>query len=161
MKLRRRTFLLKIMAIALGIRVPDVSANKTETSLPTTANSTEISFTFEVPEAHKDIVLKELEPGKSKITAAKGKAVLVWVIAGVILLPYLVQSILKLQSQILHGGVIVDTRNGKVDVKVSKLLPPGMILVIKDDGEVEFERNEIESPNALFEIILKALPGGK
>ena len=113
-----------------------------------------ILFRWEVPEIHKKAVEESLTY-QGTLEVDDSKAIAVWVFAGLVLLPYLAQSILKLVHQMEKGGVVVDARSRPVQVTTDKSLPKGWIMVIQPDSKVVFERDEIESPADLVNIILK------
>lgn len=117
-----------------------------------------VSFRWMVPEAHRKTVENGLTyDGAVERAAVKG--VVVWVFVGLVLLPYLVQAVIKLQRQLQFGGVVIDTRKDPLAIRVDKRLPRGLIVVIQPDGKVLFERDEVEDPEKLVRAVVKGLGG--
>ncbi len=141
----RREFLSTLGVWGMGLAMPfrDVWA----------ASDEAIPFRWEVPEAHKKLVEASLVY-EGEVEADKSKGV-VWIFVGLVLLPYLAQSVLKLIHQMKKGGIIIDARNSPVEIITDKSLPNGWIIVIQSDGKTVFERGEIENPGALVKLLLK------
>ena len=117
-----------------------------------------ISFRWRVPEAHKKTIESDLTYDGT-VERADVKGIVVWVFVGLVLVPYLVQAVIKLQRQIQYGGIVIDTRKAPLDIRVDKRLPRGLIVVIHPDGKVQFERDEVDSPDAIIASIMKGLGG--
>jgi hypothetical protein len=117
-----------------------------------------VSFRWMVPEAHKKTVESELAY-EGEIQKAEGKGAVVWVFVGLALVPSLVQAVIKLQRQIQYGGIVIDARKAPLDIRVNKRLPSGLIVVLQPDGKVQFERDEVEGPDKIIELIMRGRGG--
>jgi hypothetical protein len=122
-------------------------------------SGTQIAFRWEVPEAHKKTVEDALTYDGTLEEPKEVKGVLV-VFVGLVLIPYLVQAVIKLQRQIQYGGIVIDTRKKPLDIHVDKRLPSGLIVVVQPDGKVQFERDEVEGPDKIIASIMQGI-GGK
>ena len=122
-------------------------------------NNKQIQFRWEVPKAHKQTVEEALTYEGTIEEPIEVKGALV-VFVGLVLLPYLAQAVIKLQRQIQYGGILIDTREKTLDIRIDKRLPRGLIIVVQPDGKVQFERDEVEGPEKLIVPITQGL-GGK
>jgi hypothetical protein len=149
----RRQFL---KSIALGLATiglwPTLSRSQTDSQ-----KDRPQEFRWQVPSAHFETVRQELHfEGKiEKNQDAKGLP-LVYIFVGTVLLPYLAKAILALRRDIVHGGVVIDTRGKKIEIDTDKGLPGGVIVVVTPNGTQLFQRDEIGNPSALVDVLLKA-----
>lgn len=156
--MNRRSFLIQVISgmISVGLWRHQAVAES-----PSVSNSTQkYPFEWRVSIAHFNSVKRSLkfegEVKKEKNT--KGLPV-VYVIVGVVLLVYLAKSILALRRDIVHGGIVIDTRHGKLVVETNKALSGGVIMVVSDNGTTLYERDEIADPNELVAALTKGLKG--
>jgi hypothetical protein len=143
----RRNVLLASAGAVLGLPLSRISL----------ADSGQRRFTLRVPEAYKATVERALdyEGDVSQETDAKGLP-LVWVFAGLVLLPKLAQALMELRRDIVHGGVVIDLRGEVVSIETDKQLPSRVVLVIDPDGKTHlYERGQLGSEADM----VKALSG--
>jgi hypothetical protein len=123
----------------------------------TTYADTPVQFQWRVPIAHYETVKNELdfdgtiEPEKD----AKGVP-LVFIFVGAVLIPYLAKTVIALCHEIKYGGVVIDTRGEKIIIDTDKSIPGGMVVVVSTEGTEIYDKDEIEKPSALAEVLFKA-----
>ena len=113
-------------------------------------------FRWRVPKVHFETVKNELH-FEGKITRekdAKGLP-LVFIFVGVVLLPYLAKAVLTLRREIVHGGIVIDTRGEKIDIDTDKSLPGGVIVVVTPKGTQFYDRTDIGNPAELVSALMK------
>lgn len=152
----RRHFLrsIALSAVALDLRPRLLMAQTTSDQ------NRPRKFEWRVPVVHFETVKKELqfEGVVTQEKDAKGVP-LVFIFVGAVLLPYLAKAILALRREIVHGGVVIDTRGDKIDIDTDKRLPGGVIVMVTPEGSKFYERDEIGNPTELVSALMKGLPG--
>ena len=105
---------------------------------------------------HFETVKNELhfEGGITREKDAKGVP-LVFIFVGVVLLPYLAKAVLTLRREIVHGGIVIDTRGEKIDIDTDKSLPGGVIVVVTPKGTQLYDRSDIGNPAELVSALMK------
>lgn len=123
-----------------------------------TENDRPREFRWRVPTVHFDTVKNELR-FEGEITQEKdAKGVpLVFIFVGAVLLPYLAKAVLALRREIVHGGIVIDTRGEKIDIYTDKSLPGGVIVLVTPKGTQLYERDEIGNPAELVSALMKGL----
>ena len=115
-------------------------------------------FQWRVPEAHYETVKKELRfEGEIREGERDAKGIpLVFFFVGAVLLPYLAKAVLALRRDIVYGGVIIDTRGETIEIDTDKSLPNRVIVIVTPKGTDLYERDEIDNPAELVDVLLKA-----
>ena len=115
-------------------------------------------FLWRVPKVHFETVNTELRfDGKiSQEKDTKGVP-LVFIFIGTVLLPYLAKAVIALRREIVHGGIIIDTRGEKIQIDTDKSLPGGVIIMVTPEGSQLYERDEIGDPTELVSVLMKGL----
>ena len=115
-------------------------------------------FEWRVPKVHFETVKKELSfEGEIKPEKdAKGVS-LVMIFVGAVLLTYLAKAVLALRREIIHGGIVIDTRGEKIYIDTDKSLPGGIIVMVTPEGTQLYERDEIGDPAELVSALMKGL----
>lgn len=115
-------------------------------------------FEWRVPKANFETVKKELKfDGEIKKGQKDEKGLpLVFIFVGLVLIPYLAKAILALRRDIVYGGVVIDTRHDSIHIDTDKSLSSGVIVVVTPEGTKMYERDEIENPTELVNVLLKA-----
>lgn len=113
-------------------------------------------FRWRVPIAHFETVKKELrfEGEIAEEKDAKGLP-LIFIFVGAVLIPYLAKAILAIRREIVYGGVLIDTRGDKIEIDTDKSLSSGVIVIVTPDGAQLYERDEIENPTEMVEVLTK------
>jgi hypothetical protein len=149
----RRYFLksLAIGGIAVGLWPKFLMAENDS------GNDQPQGFEWRVPSAHFDTVREGLRFDGEVVKEKDAKGLpLIYIFVGIALLPNLAKAILALRREIVHGGVVIDTRGKKIKIDTDKSLPGGvMVLVTPKDTQI-YERDEIGNPSALVDVLLKA-----
>ena len=115
-------------------------------------------FRWRVPQAHADTVSKELRFDGQVATEKDAKGVpLVFIFAGAVLLPYLAKAVLALRREIVHGGVIIDTRGEEIRIDTDKSLSGGVIIIVSTNGTELYERDENGDPSELVTALMQGL----
>jgi hypothetical protein len=111
---------------------------------------------WRVPIAHVDTVKRNLR-FNGTVTEEKDLkgAALIFVFIGAVLLPYLADAVLALRREMVHGGLIIDTRGADVVIDNDQRLDAGVIVVITPSGTDLYERDDIENPSELVAALLK------
>jgi hypothetical protein len=113
---------------------------------------------WRVPIAHVDTVKNNLRFEGTVTDEKDEKGVpLVFVFIGTVLLPYLADAVLALRREIVHGGLIIDTRGAEIVIDNDKRLDAGVIVVVTQNGTYFYERDEIEDPSELIAALLKGM----
>jgi hypothetical protein len=123
-----------------------------------TGNDRPREFRWRVNKVHLETVKSALR-FEGEITQeedAKGIP-LVFIFVGAVLLPYLAKAILALRRDIVHGGIVIDTRGEKIDISTDKSLPGGVIVMITPQDTRLYERDEIGNPAELVSALTKGL----
>ncbi len=113
---------------------------------------------WRVPKVYYETVKREFRfEGEIKAGDKDEKGLpLVFIFVGVALLPYLAKAVLALRREIVYGGVVIDTRGETIDIVTDKSLSSGVIIVVSPEGTNLYERDEIENPTELVDVLLKA-----
>ena len=150
----RRQFLKSLILSTVGLGLM-AKLNRAETA---TNKDRPYDFHWRVPKVHFETVKKELtfEGEITEEKDAKGLP-LVFIFVGAVLLPYLANAILALRREIVHGGVVIDTRGNKIVIDTDKSLPGGVILVVTSEGTEFYEREQISDPTELVSALMKGV----
>jgi hypothetical protein len=116
----------------------------------------QMAFTWRVPVAHLEQVKQELQyEGQVEREQDQKGLTAVFIISGLVLLPYLAKAVLALRRSMTYGGIVIDMRGPKVAVDTDKSLPASMILVIDADGKhTLYESSEISDPSQLVGVLM-------
>jgi hypothetical protein len=115
-----------------------------------------IRFVWRVPIAHRDAVQRNLLFEGSITSAEDEKGIpLVFIFAGVVLLPDLVHAVLELRREIVYGGLVIDTRGPEIEIKNDKRLPSGVIVIVTSSGTEIYERDQFADPSELIATLSK------
>lgn len=114
-------------------------------------------FRWRVPSVHFETVKKELTFEGTVEKEQDSKGVFVFIFIGAVLIPYLARAVLALHREIVHGGIIIDTRGEKIDIDTDKSLPGGVIVLRTPEGTQLIERNDISDPAELVGALMKGL----
>ncbi len=149
-QLERREILRGLILSIGGLSGGMLAMRETQAS-----EDTPVKFEWLVPDVHVKTVDQSLtyEGSVEKVQGEKGP--LLWIFAGLVLLPYLAEAVLALRRQMVYGGVIIDTRGGTLRIETDKGLPAKTILVLTDEGEKLYTVDEIESTPDLLAILSK------
>jgi len=112
-------------------------------------------FRWRVPKIHFETVKKELTFEGEIEKEQNTKGVWVFIFIGAVLIPYLAKAVLALRREIVHGGIVIDTRGEKIDIDTDKNLPGGVIVLITSEGTQIYERNDISDPAELVSALIK------
>jgi hypothetical protein len=146
-----RRFLLRVVVV--GAAAGFASSTRV---LAANADETPQSLRWRVPVAHVETVKNNLRFDGSVTNEKDAKGIpLMFVFVGTVLLPYLADAVLALRREIVHGGVVIDTRGPEIVIENDKRLDSGVIVVITPDGTVLYERSDIEAPTELVAALLK------
>lgn len=145
---RRRT--LKCLALgAIGWRVRIGRTAETESAL-----ETPVAFEWRVPVVHLRTVEDSLVFEGEVRRQEDAKGVPLWfVFAGIALLPYLARSVLSLRRDIVHGGVVIDTRGDTVQIDTDKSLAGGTIVVVNSQGAEVYFTDDINDAAELLAVL--------
>jgi hypothetical protein len=117
-----------------------------------------VTFEWQAPVAQAGIVRQNLTYTGSETAQTDGRGVpLLAIFVGAVLLPYLAKAVIEVQRQFAHGGTVVDMRGPTVKITPDKALDGGVIVVVRQDGTTNIERNESDGLAALVAAIAKAL----
>jgi hypothetical protein len=82
---------------------------------------------------------------------------LVFVFAGLALLPNLADAVLALRRELVHGGVVVDTRSAEIKITNDPRLDGGVMVVVSNEGTQVYDRDELWDPTELLKAMAPAL----
>ena len=142
-----KVLMLGIIGWGLGARSAAESPTEKETP---------IEFSWRVPEAHLEAVRNNLSFAGEVSEEKGGKAFgLVFVFIGSVFLTHLAKAVLALRQDMVHGGIVIDTRGAKIDIYTDKSLPGGMIMLVTSEGTRLYEREEIGDSEELLSALRK------
>ena len=151
--INRRALLKKLVFGLIGLNFLSRRTSAQEVS----GDERELNFQWRVPQAHLETVKNELR-FNGEIKEEQGtKGGWIFVFIGVVLIPYLAKAVLALRREIIHGGIVIDTRGDKINIDTDKSLPGGVIVMVSKESTEIFERNEISDPTELVSALMKGL----
>ena len=153
---RRRDFLkhAALWTLSAGVAL-GVAGRATRTD---GADERPVQFVWHVPDALKESVATNLEFDG---TVEQGRALgvpLIFVFAGVALLPYLAKAVLAVRRELVKCGLVIDARQADKPIEITQecSIDGGMLVVLAPEGPRFYERGKIEGPAEL----IKALRSG-
>jgi len=146
-----RRYFLKLIAFSTGPFVFSLGKAMAQSS----EDELKWEFRWRVPQAHFNTVRRELQ-FDGKIVEEETKGIFVSIFVGTVLLTYLAKAILALRREIVHGGVVIDTRGDKIIIQTDKSLPGGVIVIVTPEGTQYHERDELGN---LAELVSKLKRG--
>lgn len=118
-------------------------------------NEKKQAFRWRVPKVHFETVQKALQ-FEGKVAPDKdAKGVMLFIFAGAVLLPALAKAVLALRREMVHGGIVIDTRGKAIDIQTDKSLPGSVIVVVTPNGTDFYETDEIGNLAELVKALRK------
>ena len=155
----RRTFLLYLFGGLLGSflwprrLLAQETAGTKETAQP-------CNFRWRVTATHFETVEAKLRSKEAKfegkVEAEKDtKGLAVFIFVGAVLVPYLVDAVLALRRDIVHGGVVIDTRGSEIVIDNDPRLDGGTLVLVTSEGVEIYERHDIVDPTELVSALIR------
>jgi hypothetical protein len=114
-------------------------------------------FSWRVPKVHFETVKNELTFQGNIEKEKDTKGAFVYIFIGAVLIPYLAKAVLALRREIVQGGIVIDTTGERINIDTDKSLPGSIIVVKSLNGTEIYEKDEIENPTELVNVLMKGL----
>ena len=152
---RRSLLAITLSGLVAGwLRPRDMFAGQATSTEPSARPR---SFLWRVPVAHFQTVRDQLRfEGHVETEKDSRGSPIVYIFVGVLLLPYLANALLALRRDIIHGGLVIDTRGSEIVIDNDPRLDGGVIVVVTEDKVYYFERDEIIEPDKLLAALRKS-----
>lgn len=149
--LRRHVLKVMTVLIAFTARPSEARANGAQSDM-NTQGFVDIEWTI-APALLSDVKANLRFTGDTH-SVSDGKGIpLVAVIAGVVLLPYLADALLKLRSKLTKPGIVIDARERQLKIRTDPTIPKGMMLIVDKNGSKLYDGTEIKEPNDLAKLL--------
>lgn len=154
MALTRRDFL----GCAAGVAATASCLDELAGSVPARASSAsgnQVTFRWRVPSGHFHTVVDCLTfDGEIQEERNTKGLPLVFVIAGVALLPSLADAILTLRRKLVEPGLKIDARGSEIKIDVDSTLPRGTILIVDQSGAKLYEPGQLTEPAEVVKALI-------
>jgi hypothetical protein len=80
------------------------------------------------------------------------------VIVGTVAITYLIRSVIRAVRDVRHGGAVIDTRDGRLDVRSHPAVPGGTVLVVGESGVTEYREPADANIESIVAHISSSVP---